>query len=301
MQRPLCVSPMLVLLALRAHATVAASLGEGAAADPWCGLSAVLPRAVGEGAGRVPARWLSRWPAAAVQDFWNATGSSLLAHAYQPGKHPGMEALIRAVNAGRRRPTAWNEASGSIDMGLVPVEAPAGVPDCLEVGGLVFNPAAPDGREQALLEALASSKAEAWWVVPPSREAWGALGPEALRLVHRLGVSLWLDAPAQGEWGDYLGSLARLSQALARMPGWDQWVWPLCDLIQQSFQDVILHGRPGHGSTGPWAWEGRCRHPDWQKTRVAAWSAMEQALGGEGALDEILVASVLWRHDLLRP
>ena len=305
MQRPLCVSPMLVLLAARAHARVAGSLGMDVAADPWCGLSSVLPRTVSEGAGRTPSTWLSRWPAGAAQAFWSATRSPLIREAFRSTDHPGMEALVHAVNAARRRPTVWGDWPNppcEVDMGLAPSpHAAACLPDNLRVGGLVVDPGSMDAPAKSLLEALACSHAEAWWVAPPSRGGWHGLDPKALQLIHRLGVSLWLDAPVQGEWMDYQACMVRLAQNLARMQGWDQWVWPVCDLIEQSFEDVIATGRPASRQEGPWAWEGRCRNPDWRKTRAALWAAVEQALGGEGSLDEILVASVLWQHDLLRP
>lgn len=301
MQRPFRVSPILQFLALRAIARVCPP---SANLDPWCGAGVAAARAMADGPDRRPGAWLSRWPHAAVDDFWRGTQTQLLQQFKSPAE--GMGELVVAQNAGRKNPMGWGEWGRSPDailMGLKPpmdsVKKVMPLPPGVRVAGIIALPSELEGVAKEVLGPLRDHGREGWWVVPAQPSAWDSLSLDHYLLAHRLGVSMWLEAPAQSAWAAYTEALCASARLMSRFQDWEQWVWPVCDLIEQGFEETLLLGSPTFKAKLPWKWEGKARNPDWAKTGRVVWDALEQSLGGTGALNEILVANSLWREKLL--
>lgn len=301
MQRPFRVSPVLQFLALRALSAAGPAVG---GSDPWCGVGLVAAKAMSDGPDRRPGAWLSRWPRLAVEDFWRGVDTRLVGE-FQPFEH-GMGELVAAQNLGRKKPVEWGqwpgEGGSDILMGVLPPASSGqlvSMPDPIRVAGVVLPPSTVEGSAKEVFELLREGGREGWWIVPAEMEHWRALEPSHYQLAHRLGVAIWLEAPSQSMWPAYLELLADCSKHLARSAHWEQWVWPVCDLIQQGFEETLLLASPNFKSRIPWKWEGRAKNPDWVKAGSVVWEAFEQSLGGRGALEEILVANALWREKLL--
>lgn len=198
---------------------------------------------------------------------------------------------------------AWPEFPSEILMGILPPPArprkASSLPSSVQVAGVVLSPDRLDKHSKEVFAPLRDRGREGWWIIPADSKAYTALSAEHYQLAHRLGVSLWLEAPSLSMWGAYLDVLAQSSRILARAPDWEQWVWPACDLIEQGFEETLLLGSPTFKSRPPWKWVGKARNPDWTKTGFVVWEEFEKSLGGRGALEEILVANSLWREKLL--
>lgn len=297
---------MLLLLARRAYAKVLPRLGAGATADPWCGLSLLVERIVGDGPGRTPMGWLDKWSVPAVQAFAIAAESPLLQASRQCRQLPDVASLVGSANEGRKHLTSWgvwasNEPAvfgvGAVDDAtLARSPAPAS-----QVVGVLASPT-EEGFSRDVLATLNKAKGlglEAWAEVPAESSDWDNWGPVQWSVLHRLGVACWFQPPNQEKWPLYAAFLERIVQGWVRNPAVDQWAWPICDLLGLAMEDMILYGKPAHRDMAPWQWEGRCKNPDWCRVRKQLWSAAEMALGGEGALEEILVASILADAKLL--
>lgn len=273
---------------------------EAPAGDPWHGVGAMALRTMEEGPTRSPSTWLHRWTDRVVEDFWRSQSHPLLKGA---GSEVDMGALLKAQNAGRKRQVSWGdwpEPSPEIMMGTVLTAASSGVklPDEVKVVGVEFSPAHPETPFRQVLEGLRVGEREAWWVVPAKGGSWRLLEKEHYLLAHRLGVSIWLETPPQTGWVEYLESLAAVTRQLCREVQWEQWVWPVCDLLQKGFEESL---NPfSTKAPAPWRWEGRIRRPDWRAAQRVVWDSAEEALGGRGVLDELLVASVLAAHGALK-
>lgn len=306
MHRPLSTNPLLCLLARRAYAAAMPRLGPGVSADPWCGLGVLAGRVIGEGAERTPATWASRWPAAAREGLAAARRHSSWSDLSERTAPP-MEALVVQAHETRRQPTPWGQwkATGPVLFGVEPASggvAPVvGLPDDVRTVGVVACPV-PAGFDEGVLECLERSKAqgkETWVEVPADPVAWRQWGAVHWELCHRLGVSVWFQAPNQEGWAGYAAFLETAMAGWVRHPRWEQWVWPAADLLQQGMEDTMVYGKPGHREAAPWPWEGRCKNPDWLRLRKHLWASAESALGGDGALEEIAMASILADAGLL--
>lgn len=297
---------MLLLLARRAYAKVLPKLGSGASSDPWCGLGLLVEKTIGEGPDRSPMGWLDQWPSVARQHFLAASISALLRQSKEARVLPEMASLVAQANEGRKHATAWGKWSGPapVIFGVVAGDEQAlsssGPPPAPVVG--ICAPPIEEGFPKNVLATLSKAKGldlEVWAEVPaetPSWESWGALQWD---LLQRMGVAAWFQSPNQEGWSAYSAFLEKAVQAWVRNPRADQWVWPLADLIEQGMEDLMIYGKPAHRDTAPWPWEGRCKNPDWFRLRKQVWAAAQSALGGEGALEEILLASVLADAGLL--
>ncbi len=259
-----------------------------------------MERAIGEGSERTPLKWVARWPLAVQEGFWKAVSRRWPQHSGY-----SMEALLKLSNDGRKKPLPWGqwEPEASARFAVLPVDSPLPPPDALLLVGLV--PELDDhGLSTATLSCIEKAKEnglDVWLDVPSTPDLWDRWGVQHWRQCHRLGVAVWFQPPVQERWNDYVGFLEKQAARLVRQTDWEQWVWPVCDLLEYSMEDVLVYGKPVHRSGLPWKWEGRCKTPDWLKARRQIWEASSNALGGPGALDEVLVASVLANDQLLLP
>ena len=289
MHRPLAVSPMLVLLARRAYASVLPRLGDSAENDPWLGMRDTVEALMESGASRVPARWVDKWPPASQQAFWAHRASPSWKQAGEPRLSLEVSDLVAVANGAKRVST--KDVLTKARFGIPDTEA---LPE-VKVVGLPVAPLS-GGWEAGDLERLEAAKEaglEVWAEIDAQADTWAAWGQGHWEALHRLGVATWFHAPNQEGWPGYAAFLEKITGPWARAETTEQWAWPLCDLLQFSMEDVLLYGNPFRREAGPWPWEGRCRHPDWLRLRKGIWGAVQTALGGDGALEEILVASVL--------
>lgn len=311
MPRPLATHPLLQLLAWRAYAKVKPKLGQ-AGADPWCGLGLAVSRAsCGEENDRTPRAWQTRWPEPTRSAFWEAHRSPAWALAEQAKEGPDFAELVTQAHEHRRFDAAWGhwDAAGdrSCAFGWRPAAAPVLLmdppPSTLKTVGLVarWDNGSLSAATLTALEQARSWGLETWLEIPSDPAAWEGWQAQHWLLAQRLGVALWFHAPPQDAWPAYGLFLERQAALLARTVGLEQWAWPLADLLQQGMEETCVYGKPGHREGGPWPWEGRCKHPDWSRTRRQVWAAAQLALGGEGALEEILVATTLAHERLLEP
>lgn len=297
---------MLLLLARRAYAKVLPKLGSGASSDPWCGLGLLVEKTVGEGPERSPMGWLDRWPSVARQHFLAASVSGLLRQSKDARALPDMASLVAHANEGRKHATAWGKWG---EPALVIFGVTAGDEQSLAVSSSpparvlgVCAPPTEEGFSKDVLATLAKAKGldlEVWAEIPAESACWQAWGTLQWDLLQRMGVATWFQPPNQEGWPLYSAFLEKAIQAWVRAPRADQWAWPLADLLEQGMEDLMIYGKPAHRDTAPWPWEGRCKNPDWFRLRKQVWAAAQSALGGEGALEEIVLASVLADAGLL--
>jgi len=285
---PITCSPMLYLLALRASAVLGTRRE-----DAWAGSFLAMERAIGEGSERRPEKWLQRWPAAAQAAFWKAANRS-----WDVEDGVTMDA-IRSAASVLPKGAAWGEGVvAPIQFGVTPVAFPKPLAETVRVIGVVPE-ALPAGWSDETLACLEMAKSQriVTWVdaVDTGLEWTGAHWQQC----HRLGVAAWLRAPASGSWGRYGEFLAQQVAWLVRQPEWEQWVWPLSELLEACFEDVLLYGKPHHRSISPSRGEGAARASHWTSVRKQVWESATSALGGAGALEEVLVASVLANSRLL--
>jgi len=287
---------MLHLLAFRARAALA-----GSTADPWAGTRLAMERAVGDGRERTPARWMERWPAVAQENFWRSHERKWPITSDLPLPHQ----LAAGFHQARKKPVVWG-AWGHEEttwLGVTPIADPGPLPRSARVVGIVasLGPGGLDKKTLQCIEAAKDQGCQVWLLIPADPVVWSAWEGEHWRQCHRLGVALWLEAPAQDYWSDYVAFLGRATAHVVRQSDWEQWVFPVCDLLEFSFEDLIVYGTPVKRNGLPWAWEGRCKSPDWSRVRHQVWDAASLAGGGAGSLEEVLVATVLAKEELLLP
>lgn len=287
------------MLQFLAHRAVR-KVGPAVSGDPWHGVGAVALSAIEEGPLRSPSAWLGRWTGRVVEDFWRGQSHDLLQA--DPGEME-MGALVKAQNAGRKRPTPWGQWPGSAPSVLMGVTVgdtspPDPLPADVRVVGVEFSPTLPEAPFRQVLEEVRKAGRQAWWIVPATGGSWRFLNREHYLLAHRLGLSLWLEAPTQAGWSDYLESLRQATSQVCRDAQWEQWVWPVCDLLQKGFEESLNPLAPR--ASAPWKWEGRIRRPDWRQAQQVVWDCAEEVLGGSGTLGEILVACALADKGVIR-
>lgn len=289
---PIACSPMLHLLALRARSVLGVARG-----DAWAGTFLAMERAVGEGSERLPYRWMDRWPVPVRESFWQAAGK-----AWAQGVDLPLDQLRAAADT--KKPTSpWGQWNGEaeVQFGVAPIPTPLAPPRSLKGVGVVPE-ITPDGfalSTLACLEAAKESGLAVWLDVPGNAAMWQQWGPALWHQNHRVGVATWLHPPEHDKWADYAEFLAQQAAVLVRQSGWEQWVWPVCDLLEYSLEDVLLYGKPIHRSGVPWKGDGRNKAAEWTKVRRRVWDSASAALGGAGALEEVLVATVLAKEQLL--
>lgn len=274
--------------------------GQAPAGDPWHGVGAVALRTMEEGPARSPSTWTHRWAGRVVVDFWRSQSHPLLQGA---GLEVEMGALLKAQNAGRKNPAAWGawpDPLPEVIMGATLSDRYpcARIPETVKVVGVEFSPADPEGPFRQALEGIRDEDREAWWIVPAKGGTWNLLNMEHYLLAHRMGVSLWLETPPQSGWANYLDGLAAATRQMCRDAHWEQWIWPVCDLLQKGFEESLNPLAPK--ASAPWRWEGRIRRPDWRDAQRVVWESAEEVLGGGGVFDELLVASALVEHGALK-
>ena len=306
MHRPLSTNPLVALLARKAFAHALPRLGPGAGVDPWCGLGLIASQAVGEGRDRTPGTWVKGWPEAARKGLAKARVSSAWQQAKQPRVLPSIAELVVVANEGRKRSTAWGdwESMGPALFGVTPAESlheETFFPASMKVIGIVAEPVGKEFSKETLwsLEKAKAAGKEVWAEVPDTLESWGSWSENHWLLLHRLGVAVWFRPPNQEGWAAYAAFLDQQVAGWVKSPHTEQWAWPMADLLGQAMEDLIVYGKPTHKEAAPWAWEGRCKNPDWLKLRKQLWATSQSALGGSGALEEILVGAILADAGLL--
>lgn len=304
MHRLLGVNPMLLSLALSAYREAMAS--RPAMVDPWCGLGLVALRAQDARKDRLPVHWMRSWTPQAVASFWESWAvleqtdtkeARLLAgpsahHDLARAVCEGVE--VSGVFAGLETPTQVlaalkaSSASGEhrrLLVGAHPVSHGHGV-----VASAL----------EAMEAALTASNAQVWWQLPAEPVSWNEIGYRHLQTAHRLGVGLWVAPVCTGEAAGYLAGIDRLAQGLLRFPGWNQWVWPICDVLWFMFRDLSVHGKILHKPSLPGKSEAKTKFCDWGRVSRQIQESAELCLGGAGVLEEILVAAALVENHLLR-
>lgn len=284
---PITCSPMLHLLALRASAVLGSHRE-----DAWAGSFLAMERAIGEGSERRPGKWLQRWPVGAQAAFWKAASRSW---AVEDGI--SMEAIRSAACTPPKEVMWGDQLVDPIHFGVKPVASPERLAQTVQVVG-VMPTALAAGWSLETLSCLEMAKAQqlgTWLDAVETGVEWTGVHWQQC---HRLGVAAWLRAPTTGSWGRYAEFLGRQVAWLVRQPEWEQWVWPISDLLEASFEDVLLYGKPYHRSILPCR-GGAGRASNWAMVRKQVWESATSALGGPGALEEVLVASVLANTRLL--
>ena len=282
---------MLSLLALRAFARVRDRLG-GVGTDRWNGARMAAERAMGDGPDRTPMQWCRKWPEPSWLAFVESHRSDLLNQEDVDPMGPGPAevteiALGHVTNSGVRFGVQRGPSPDEGGLRVVGVTAPPN------------SDGWPPEIAHLLLQWRQTS-AQVWCEIPGEPSAWRALSEIHPVWMHRLGVSLWLHPPQEAsDWSAYAAMLEEQVSFFARDERWEQWVWPLCDLVQQCLEDVLTHGRPIHRKVLPWRSTPVGRSADWSKVRERVWDALEKTLGGAGAPEEILVACVLAQNGLL--
>ena len=293
MPAPIVCSPLLHLLALRAAAVLGPSRG-----DAWAGTFLAMERAIGEGSERAPVKWMVRWPAAVQEGFWQAAARSWPPHAAVP-----VEALVAGMS--RRPARAWGQwaMEGPADFGLLPIASPGPLPASIHAVGVVprLEKEGFSAETLACVEAAKEQGVTVWLDVPPSPEEWAKWTPAHWKQSHRIGAATWLRPPAHEAWGDYSEFMAAQTAYLVRQPGWEQWSWPICNLLEYALEDVLIYGKPNHRTGLPWKSDGRGKASDWLRLRKQLWESASAGMGGAGTLEEVLVATVLAKDHLLLP
>lgn len=230
----------------------------------WSGCAGWVPSSE-RAAETWPAEWFDKLPVA-TRDLIDASLSSPSFGALMglPTAQPDPQALSRMLYTDKKGPVRFSLSKAS-----------------------VIEPVLASGRAW-------EGPPSAGWVIDtrPHQDAWIELDPEATwdpeisRLCLRLGAGLWFHLPARRmEDPARCPSLAAALEDMLCTIGWDQWVFPLADALEQAMVERL---RPG--LSDQWSQHGKlCKvacFPEWV-WRVAD-GASADAFGA-------LLAAMAWR------
>lgn len=281
-------NPIIALLALSAYGRAFPIIPE----TVWVGLEKVIPICNNEEDSRVPLNWIRDWSDTTKSMTEESLKQPFILKDFNFFDEKNLKSTKKNLKFGcwkNNEEFLWNIIPTS-DISLHDSFSN------LKVVGIQTSEQTSFYSDSSFLETIGffkeKSNAQVWWQVSPSvLNHRFSLETSPYLFSERVGVSLFLCPFKNGITPEYKNALINAAYFIGKKSNLEQWIFPVCEIIECCFYDFILFGELSNSKTPPshLSWMS-----DWPEIKKSVWESFIKGFGGqESACIELMCAYAL--------